>query len=106
MDPSYVVFIILVIGTVIGAARLGEKVYDLRRRIESPATRLLLNSWLIWCLFTALFVLFFAFIVFANRIFPGVSHNGWYRPLMVAIFGVLTWGSLGLLELAWRKLTR
>ena len=106
MDKSLVVFAILVLGTVIGAARLGEKVYTLRRKVQSRTTKLLLNSWLIWCVFMALFVLFVAFLVFGNRIFPGISGNELYRPVMVTIFGVITWGSLAALEIAWRRLTQ
>ena len=106
MGAEYIVFIILVAGAVIGAARLGEKVYTLRRKVQSPATRLLLNSWLIWCLFLAAFVLFVLLLVFGGRLFPGIGSYPWYRWLLVGIFGFITWGSLIMLELAWRRLVR
>lgn len=105
MDSWLIVFLVVQLITIIAFVRLGERVYTLRERVQSNSTRLLLTSWIVWCIAMILSAAFWVFVLFGGRIFPGLSSLPWYRPALVIINAIFQLGTAYALERAWRKLT-
>lgn len=106
MDSWFFIFGVVVLGIVVGAARMVERAYYLQQKLHNVAARLLLQNWIISGVFMISLSIWVATLVFGNRLVPGLSSQTWYRAFMVISFAVITWGKLIAMELAWRKLTQ